>query len=145
MCCARSAGSHNALGCVEPIKSFKSTNPVEIGQEMSYNKMKSKSYRKHFTSDLANKDENNKFRICKLAKKNENKQTHNILKKQYYMHAQYSTLGLSRTLNTSEDNVGIFTMYQVIPRVCVLATMVDLHFPQNMYLICFYPKIAFVV
>ena len=48
------------------------------------------------------------------------------------MHVQYSTLvvltlGLSRTFKTFADSFGIFTMYQVIPRVSVKATMVDLH------------------
>ena len=37
------------------------------------------------------------------------------------------TLGLSQTLKTFEDTLGIFTMFRDIPRVSVQATMVDLH------------------
>ena len=58
--------------------------------------MKCKSYRKHFTSDLARKGENPKY-------------------------------ANPWTFRDFEDTLGIFTMYRVIPRVSIQATIVDFH------------------
>ena len=60
-----------------------------------------------------------------IGKQNENEQTHNILKDKYYICAIHNLCGLSRTLNTFEDTLGIL-MYQAIPRVFVQAKIVDL-------------------
>ena len=70
-----------------------------------------------------------KFEYAKTRKNYENKQTHNILVDKYYICAIHNLCvlnpgGLSRNLKTF---LGVVTMNQVIPRVLVKATMVDLH------------------